>query len=384
MLSCQRDLFSLPDSLHYLNCAYVAPLLKSVEAAGTEGMLRLRNPTGITADDWFAPEDHLRALVGRLVNAPAERVALIPSVSYGIAIAARNLELRPGQNVVMPGEEFPSNVYSWMDKCRQIGAELRMVPRPPAGPQAGRAWNEKLLEAIDGNTAVVCLTELHWTDGTRFDLGSIGDRAREVGAAFLVDGTQSVGAAPFDFRATRPDLLVSASYKWCFGPYGFAFAVLGDRLLEGQPLEMTWTGRKGSEDFANLINYTEELRPGADRFDAGERASPILVPMLATALTQLLEWGVNNIQEYCDALVSELEMALGETEYAIAPREERAAHMFGIRVPDPSRLDRVMVELKKRDVHVSVRGASLRVSPHLYNRPEDMAALAEALMAARG
>ncbi len=198
-----------------------------------------------------------------------------------------------------------------------------------------------------------------------------------------MDGTQSVGAAPFDFGATRPDLLVSAAYKWCMGPYSFAFAVLGDRLLEGQPLEMTWTGRKGSEDFSNLINYTEELRPGADRFDAGERANTILVPMFATALSQLLEWGMDNIQEYCDALVGELEMALAETEYAIAPREERAAHVFGIRVPDPSRLDRVMEELKKRAVHVSVRGASLRVSPHLYNRSEDMAALADALMAAR-
>ncbi|MCZ6532273.1 MAG: aminotransferase class V-fold PLP-dependent enzyme, partial [SAR324 cluster bacterium] len=137
MLACQRHLFSLPDTVHYLNCAYMGPLLKTTEAAGIAGLRRKSVPTDIAQDDFFAPVEELRKLVGRLVNASPERVAMIPAVSYGVAIAAHNLPLRAGQNIVSPGEEFPSNVRAWQERCAEAGAELRMVPRPTDVQHAG-------------------------------------------------------------------------------------------------------------------------------------------------------------------------------------------------------------------------------------------------------
>ena len=107
-------------------------------------------------------------------------------------------------------EEFPSDVYAWMERCRKDGAELRSVARPKEIARLSSSWSEALLEAIDARTAVVNISSVHWTDGVRFDLEAIGHRAREVGALFVVDGTQSVGAAPFDFARLKPDLLVFA------------------------------------------------------------------------------------------------------------------------------------------------------------------------------
>ena len=395
MLTCQRGLFSLPEDEHYLNCAYMGPLLKSVEAAGIAGLRRKAVPRHIAAADFFSGPNELRELFGELVNAPPERVALVPSVSYGVAIAAQNLPLGRGSNVVIPGEEFPSNVYAWMERSAREGAELRFVERPQDAQSEGGAWNRRILEAIDGNTAAVSLTAVHWTDGTRFDLEAIGRRAREVGAMFVVDGTQSIGALPFDWEVVRPDLLVCAGYKWLLGPYQIAFAVLGDRLAEGRPLEMTWIGRENSEDFAALIDYRTGFQPGARRFDAGEHANFINVPMQIEALRQILEWGVGNIQQYCAMLGRSLADALGESAgesagdgagdgpgFTLNPAEERGAHLFGLRLPDPAKIPAVLEQLAARKVFVSQRGASLRVSPHLYNTPGDMAALAEALRAA--
>ena len=381
-MNCQRDLFSLPDGQHYLNCAYMSPLLKAVETAGINGLRRKAAPAEITPADFFDPAEELRRAFARLVHTSPERIALVPAVSYGMGIVTYNLPLTPEQNVVIPGEEFPSNVYPWLEQCKRTRATLRRVDRPREACAPGTVWNTRFLEAIDTDTAVVALSSVHWTDGTLFELEQIGQRAREVGALFIVDGTQSVGALPFDFEQVQPDLLVCAGYKWLLGPYQYSFAAVGDRLLHGEPFEQNWINRKDSQHFSALINYQSEYQPGARRFDTGERSNFIMIPMLLAALKQINEWGVNNIQRYCAQLSAELGQALDGTPYTLAPPRERAAHLFGVRIADTGQTPAILEALRQRAVYVSQRGTSIRVSPHVYNTEEDIMALAEALRAA--
>lgn len=382
MLECQSKLFSLPDDLHYLNCAYMSPLPRSVEEAGMAGMRRKRVPTAITAPDFFADRDRVRALFARLVNAPDPgRVAIVPAASYGLAAVARNTRLVRGQNIVIADEQFPSNVYVWSRLCHDGGAELRRVARPESCLGAGAAWSERVLDAMDGDTAVVALPELHWTDGTRFDLEQIGARARELGAAFVIDGTQSVGALPFDVQEIQPDALVCSGYKWLLGPYAIGVAYYGPRYDDGEPLEETWIAREGSEDFQSLVLYRDAYQPGAVRYDAGGSPNFILVPMLAAALEQVLEWTPAAIQEYCSALTRELIEAATALGYAVEAEPWRAAHLFGLRMPPGIDLGRAHALLGERRVIVSLRGSAMRVSPHVYNRVDDIAALLGALRA---
>ena len=380
-MQCQRDLFSLPDGQHYLNCAYMSPLLKTVEAAGMNGLKRKAVPAEITPEDFFEPAEELRRAFARLIHTSPERIALVPAVSYGMSIATYNLPLTPEQNVVIPGEEFPSNVYPWLERCQHTRATLRRVDRPREAHSPGKVWNSRLLEAIDTDTAVVALSSVHWTDGTLFELEQIGQRAREVGALFIVDGTQSVGALPFDFEQVQPDLLVCAGYKWLLGPYQYSFAAVGDRLINGEPFEHNWINRKDSQHFSALINYQSEYQPGARRFDTGERSNFIMIPMLIAALKQISEWGVGNIQSYCARLGKELVHILEGTPYTVAPPNERAAHLFGVRLADAEQIPAILEELRQRAVYVSQRGTSIRVSPHVYNTQADIIALAEALRA---
>ena len=380
-MQCQRHLFSLPASQHYLNCAYMSPLLKSVQDAGIAAVGLKASPADIGGAEFFEPVETLRDRFARLVNTSADRVACIPAASYGVAVAVHNTPLRTGQNVVIPAEEFPSNVYGWMAACDRSGAELRLVERPD-GPPSAAAWNARVLEAIDRNTASVTLTDVHYTDGTPFDLEAIGQRAREVGALFVVDGTQSVGALPFDFDGLQPDLLVCAGYKWMLGPYQYGLIAVGDRLLDGEPFEHNWINRKDSENFSNLSQFRREYQPGARRFDTGERSNFILVAMLNEGLKQILTWGVTAIRDYCAVLSGDVEAALADSPYVMAPAAERSPHLFGIRVPDGERLPAILEDLRRREVYVSQRGTSLRVSPHVYNTPDDLGALVEALRAA--
>ena len=111
-----------------------------------------------------------------------------------------------------------------------------------------------------------------------------------MGAALVVDGTQSVGAMPFDVARIQPDALIAATYKWLMGPYSMGFAYLGPRFDGGEPLEETWIGRAGSENFKELVHYRDDYQPGAIRYDVGERTNFALMPMTIAALEQVLDW----------------------------------------------------------------------------------------------
>lgn len=381
MIECQRSAFDLPEHLHYLNCAFMAPLSTRVASAGHQALDRLRNPSQLDAEDFFTDGEETRRLFGRLIGAADHTsVAIVPSVSYALATAARNLPVEAGDNIVVLHEQFPSNVYTWRRRCQDAGAELRVVA-PPADAEENRGavWNARILESIDRRTQVVAIPELHWADGTRFDLEPISQRARDCGAALVVDGTQSVGASPFDVARVQPDALVCAGYKWLTGPYGLGLAYLGPRFDDGVPLEENWISRRGSEDFAGLVAYRDDYQPGALRYDVGERSNFILLPMLKTALTQVLEWTPTAVQEYCRALTEPAIVRLRHLGCRIETNDWRHPHLFGIRLPGETERARVAAALGAHRVRVSQRGSSVRVAPHLYNSEADLDALVTAV-----
>ena len=380
MLTCQKSRFSLPDDEHYLNCAYMSPLSAAVEAAGIAGVARKRVPSRLSTADFFTEASRARELFARLVNAPdPSRIAIIPAASYGLAIAARNLPVAAGQNIVVTHEQFPANVHAWRKVAGTRDVELRTVHPPDAADGRGRGWNTRVLEAIDAGTAIVALGHVHWTDGTKFDLEAIGARAREVGAAPVIDGTQSVGALPFDVAAIQPDALICATYKWLMGPYSLGFAYLGPRFDDGEPLEETWIGRAGSEHFKDLVNYRDDYQPGAVRYDVGERTNFALMPMAIAALEQVLDWQPTRIQDYCASLTGDLMARVGALGYRVEDAAYRGAHLFGLRAPAGTDITAIGDRLRQRRVHVSLRGSAIRVSPHVYNDARDVDALVAAL-----
>ncbi len=378
-LVCQRDAFDLPDDYHYLNCAYMGPLPRVAEEAGVAAMRLKRRPTDIVPPTAFWKSDSLRVLFSDLVKAgdPA-RVAIHPGVSYGVATAARNLRVAPSQNVVLTHEQFPGNVYSWRRIAAETGAELRTVC-PPDGPRRGAGWNERLLEAVDGATAAVAVPHVHWTDGTRFDLVTLGRRCREVGAALVVDGTQSIGALPIDVGEIQPDALICATYKWLLGPYSLGLSYFGSRFDEGIPLEETWIARDRSDDFQNLVDYQDAYQPGAARYDVAERSNFFLAPIATASLELVTSWGPARVQEYCRRLTADLIAEASELGFSVEEEEWRGAHLFGLRMPEGIDLAALKGSLERRGVYASLRGTALRLSPNAYNNEADVQALLEVL-----
>jgi selenocysteine lyase/cysteine desulfurase len=372
-LPTQRPLFDLPDDVTWLNCAYMSPQLRAVTEAGKEAVERKARPWLIRPEDFFTDSETLRGLFAELVGADAEGVALVPSASYGLAVAAANVPVRVGQRLLVLAEEFPSNVYPWRELAERAGGQVVTVGRPADGD-----WTRALLAELDERTALVAVPHCHWTDGGRVDLVRVGERAREVGAALAVDATQSLGALPLDVAEVQPDFLVAAGYKWMMGPYSLSFLYVAPRFRQGRPIEHNWLMRGGSEDFARLVDYRDDFQPGARRFDVGERSNFVLVPMAKVALRQLLAWGVHETQETLRALTGRVAEGARTLGLEVPPESQRAGHLVGLKrrggyAPD------VAARLAAHRVYVSVRGDSIRVSPHLYNTAADVDRLLELL-----
>lgn len=384
MLKSQRSLFQLPEEVHYLNCAYLSPQLRSVEAAGIEALSRKNLPFTIQPTDFFEPVRHLQSLFAKLIQTDTpERIAIIPAVSYGIATVAKNVRLRSGENIIMVEDQFPSNVYSWQRLVADAGAELRIVRAPEASNRT-QAWNEAILEAIDERTRLVAMANVHWADGTRFDLMAVRQRTREVGALLVLDGTQSVGALPIDVGALEPDALICAGYKWLLGPYSLGLAYYGPAFDDGIPIEENWINRLHSSDFKNLVNYQPAYEPGAARYSVGEQSNFFQVPMLSAALEQLLDWGVANIQQYTKNLSEKPLQTLQDMGCQVESAAQRCGHLFGVRLDD-ARFDfeQLRTQFETNRVYVSFRGSAIRVAPHVYNDDRDFAQLTKCFEQAR-
>jgi selenocysteine lyase/cysteine desulfurase len=381
MLTCKHSKFTLSPKITYLNCAYLSPLLKSVEKVGIRGLRQKRNPVDITPEVFFADSNKLRAEFAKVVNAPdPKRIAITASASYGLASVSANLKIGKGDNMIVAAEQFPSNFYTWQRRCRETGAELKIISPPDELTGRGKAWNERILSAINQQTKAVAIANTHWADGTRFDLLAIRKRTNEVGAWLVIDGTQSVGALPFDVQQIQPDALICAGYKWLMGPFGIGLAYYGPALDNGKPIEENWINRLNSEDFTSLVIYQEAYQPGALRYDAGQHSSFIHVPMMIKALEQINRWGVANIQQYCAAITAPAIQTLRENGFWIEDEEYRGHHLFGVRLPAEKDAQKIKETLIKNKIYVSFRGNAIRVAPNVYNNESDLKKLVKMLI----
>ena len=377
-MRCQKTKFILSKKITYLNCAYMSPMLKKVEKAGVKGIKQKRKPYHITPIDFFKTSDLVKKRFSSIIDCKNHnRIAIIPSASYGLANVVNNISIKEKDEIILLDEQFPSNVYPWLNLKERSKAKLVFIKRPDTLIDSGKKWNEEILAAITNKTKVVTIGNIHWACGTLFDLIAIRKKTAEVGALLIIDGTQSIGALPLSIEKIQPDALICAGYKWLMGPYSIGVAYYGNYFDKGIPIEDNWINRRGSENFSGLINYNDKYGELASRYNVGEQSNFILLPMLLAGLNQIESWGVKNIQDYCENLISEEIKKVNQKKYWIEKENYRANHLFGIKQLDNK--VNLIEKLKSKKISVSIRGDKIRVSPHVYNDKREIKKLFECL-----
>ncbi len=358
-MSMYRALFNIPDSVCFLNSAFISPQMKKITEAGMKATAFKEQPWRLQTSDFFTGCDELRGFVANLLKTSADNIALIPAVSYGVETAVLNLPVPAGKTVLMPEGEFPSNVYPWKNRT--------FVPRPQ-----NQDWTSAFLAAIDENTAVVSVPQTDWSDGSHFDLAAISQKAKSVGAALVVDVSQSFGVSPMEVKSFDPDFLFSVGYKWQLGPYGVSYMYVADRHWQGRPLENNWVNRRYSEDFTKLTEYTDEYHVGARRFDSGQHSNFALNPMAIEAMKVLNAITPEKIFAHITSLNETLVNGLAALGFEVVPQNRRTGHMIGARAPGGVCVKDLCGRLREKNIFVSVRCNSLRISPHIYNTDQDI------------
>ncbi|MCZ8105068.1 MAG: aminotransferase class V-fold PLP-dependent enzyme [Burkholderiales bacterium] len=366
-LPSQRHLFDLPLDVAFLNCGTFGPFLRTMPAAGIDGINRRLRPWSLDRESFYVEVEEVRSLFARILETDADDVALVPSSSYAVAVAAANIPVARYQNIVVPALEHSSNFYAWQQRSEECGAELRVVPRPADGD-----WTTAVLTHIDAATALVAVPNCHWSDGSLFDLVAIGDASRTVGAALVVDATQSIGALPFDLSAVRPDFIACSGYKWLLCPYGLSFLYAAPHRQNGIGIELHSFNRAGARNLLGAtFEHLREFEPGARRYDMGERSNFITLPMAKLALEQILSWSVASIAATLTPLTEQIAHSVVELGLGSPKSDRRAGHIIGLSHPTSWPAD-IEVKLQRDGVHVALRGDRLRISPHLYSGQDDI------------
>lgn len=377
MLACQRELFALPRQVAYLDAAYMSPIPHAAVEAGRVGTAVKAQPWRMSIGSYYDEVEEARALAASLIGARADDIAIAAATSYGMAVAAANVPVASGSAILLMENEHTSHRYVWHELAGAKGASIRIVPKPGDGD-----WTAAILAAIqhcDVPLAVVAGTMVHWFEGTAVDLEAVGAATRAAGACLVVDGTQWVGALPFDVAKVRPDFLAFATYKFLLGPYRLAFLYADERWHhEGRPIEHHSWNRVGGErsDFYKVD--VPAFLPGARRFDMGERSDFAVLPVAIEALKLLHHWGIANSFERLQHLNDLVWTQALERKLVAGVNPLRAPHISILDLGEHVPAD-LGATLKKNGVYATVRGSKLRISPHVYNDEMDVALLFDTL-----
>jgi selenocysteine lyase/cysteine desulfurase len=372
MLPSQRALFDIPREVCYLNAAAFGPLPRAVQEAGERGAARKSRPWELA--NWRngaqAQSERARAAAARLIGADPDDVAVISSVSYGIATAGRILPVARGSRVLVLQDDHSSPVLEWLGRAPLQGFEVETVARPDDGD-----WTASVLAAIArpgaAKLAVVSIASVHWSDGGMVDLERVATASRAQGAALVVDSTHHAGILPIDVKRLDPDFLVFPTYKWVLGPYGRAFLYVAKRWQDGVPLEQTGSGRRSMDSTASPYMRDIDYVANARRFDMGERDFFITLEMAAIGMEMMAEWGTEAITERLSMLTSRLAEGLPNAGVTVSPAHLRAPHVLSLSFPDGMPAD-LPERLAAENVFVSPRLGRLRISPHVYNDEADI------------
>ncbi len=376
LIPSQRHLFDIPQDVAYLNCAFMSPITREAAQAGRNAVYRKTQPWKITHSDFFEDLERARSLFASIIGAKQDDIAVIPSVSYGISTAAANAKVQADQSVVILQNQFPSNVYPWTKLARQSGAKVKIVK--PIVTQEGYDCTTPILDAIDSSTAIVSIPHCRWTDGSIIDVEAVSRKVRKFNAMLVLDVVQSLGVLPIDINNIKPDFLVAACYKWLMGPYSLGFMYVSPKYQNGTPIDESWANRKDATDVSTLLNFPEEYQSGARRFDMGQKANFHTIPIAISGINQILKWGIDNIYYTLGTNNDLIAEHIAKMGFYIAQPNTRAKHFLGVEYKQGI-INDITAKLAQQNVYVSVRGSTIRITPHIYNTQNDFERMLSAL-----
>lgn len=372
----RRDEFPVTEHWAYLDHAAVTPLPRRSGDVLRAWALEQERNGAVNWLDWERKLENIRRDAARLIHASPDEIAFITSTTQGIGLVAEGFPWRPGDNVVTVDEEYPSNIYPWLNLASR-GVSTRFV-----SGRDGRIWLEDLAAAMNDRTRLLTISHVEWASGFRNDLDAIAELCHARGVALFVDAIQGLGPLTIDVDRTPIDFLAADGHKWLLGPEGAGVLFVRKAWIERlRPILVGWHSVTASY---NVPGIHFNLKPNAQRWEGGTFNMPG-IQAFGASLGLILEIGPSLVSERAldrAAAVRELARRAGWTIVG-SQRPEDLSGIVALEKPgiDP---DAFVRDLRREGIAVACRRGRVRVSPHIYNDQADLERLSTALNAASG
>lgn len=358
-----RKEFPVTGKFIYLDHAGIAPVSTRVVRAMRKYLDEASTGGAFHYPAWAERIREVRGACARLVNAGPDEIAFVRNTSHGLSLVAEGLAWNSGDNVLYFEREFPSNIYPWQNLARK-GVTARPIPSSD-----GRALIEDIERLIDGNTRLVSISSVQFSNGFRMDLKRLGALCRSRNILLCVDAIQSLGLLPMDVQECNIDLLSADAHKWLMGPEGIGIFYCRNELA--QKLTPPLIGWKSVVNEFDFDHPRLLLKDDAQRFEEGSQNLAGIFG-LGAAIGLLQEAGIGNIEEQVLGLGDVIFQMAKERGFQVLTPGKRTERGGNITIAGPFEPGAMRDSLRDQGIMVNARGGGLRISPHFYNTAEEI------------
>lgn len=367
-----RRQFPHTKNITYLNSASYGPLSIPVRRAVEKHLDTRMSATYDDTAEIFKAADDLRTIYARFLGASKREVGIGLNTSFGLNLAAFGLPLKTGDEILISDTEFPATIYIWREAATVRGLSLKKIP------SRNLFFDIQALEkSITKRTRVISISYVYFYNGFKNDLRSIGELCRRHDLYFVVDGIQGVGTQPIDVHKCHIDILACGCHKWMLAPEGGGFFYLSDRIRDRlTPTHMSWQSADWKLQYSDLFRYDLPLFDSARRFELGYYATGNILGMRAAA-DFFVNLGIRNIQRHNRQLLDRLADYISQYGFYTITNSMVSKHRSSILTFTCPGIERLHEMLNRKQIAVSLREGSIRVSVHLFNNERDIDLLIE-------
>jgi len=365
------------EGVTYLNAALQGPMPLVAAREAQAALEWKKHPYRLPDGAYFDLPDRIREKIARVIGARPSEIAVTTGASTGLAAIAAGIDWKPGDEVLVGRGEFPAHFSTWL-RYEQAG-KLRVRVVEPRGRFISA---DDYIERLGPHTRLISASLVRFDNGVRLDAARVARACEKVGAALILDLSQCAGAIQLSIRNLGASMAVCSGYKWLLGPYGTGFFWIAEEWIERLPLGAVYfMALEGARDFHALPMSDLRPVPGARRWDSAETANFTNLAAFDAALELMLRIGTNAVERSIATLVDEIIDGLPRTKCVLASpveRERRGPYVC-VSAPDPNDTPALYEKLRAAKISVSLREKALRISPHIYNTPEDISRLMKIL-----
>jgi cysteine desulfurase/selenocysteine lyase len=347
----------------FLNHAATAPVSHATIARMKALCDEMREPLGEHFYRWLGILEETRRLIAELLNSHPSEIALTQNTSSSLSIIAGCIDFKPGDRVLVPRDEFPSNRYVWQN-LKYRGVECHFFD-----------IEDNLIETLQkqdlSKVRLISISLVGYLTGKKHDLKSFGEFCRKHNILSCVDAIQAVGTFPIDLQNANIDFLAGGAQKWLLGPLGCGYLYIRKELIEKVNVPLVgWTSTRYPENF-DLMQL--DFAPEATRFEPG-LSNIAAIGGFNESLRELGNIGWNHIYQKIASNTRYLIEGLcqiDDLQLSIEDPKDLGA-IVGFKIPQRINPKKLLSDLAEKRIVVTARGDSVRISPHFYNTSEEL------------